>query len=66
MDDWEWVAAARNRQSVILADGSPVTLISWGVRKGTNRARVQHPNGRQRTVAKSEVLGLADLRTATI
>lgn len=55
LDEWEWVAAARNRQPVVLASGQSVTLLSWGTREGRNRARVVFANGRERTVLKSEV-----------
>jgi hypothetical protein len=65
MDDWEWVAAAKNRQQVVLHDGTTVTLVSWGVHKGISRARVEYANGRQRTLSKRDVIGLADLQTAT-
>ena len=60
MDEWEWVTAAKNRQPVLLASGQPVTLLSWGTRKGRTRARVEFPNGRQRTIAKREIQGIFD------
>jgi endonuclease YncB( thermonuclease family) len=60
MDEWEWVTAARNRQTVLLTSGQPVTLLSWGTRKGRNRARVEHPNGRQRTVHKNEIASMGE------
>lgn len=60
VDEWEWVIAARNRQSVLLASGQSVTLLSWGTREGRARARVEFPNGRQRTVAKREIQRISD------
>ena len=61
MDEWEWVTAAKNRQPVLLASGQSVTLLSWGTREGRTRARVEFPNGRQRTVAKCEIRCICDL-----
>ena len=58
MDEWEWVTAAKNRQTVILASGDRATLLSWGTAKGRNRARVEFGNGRQRTVPKGQITRL--------
>jgi hypothetical protein len=55
------VAAAKNREQVVLVDGSLVTLVSWGVTRGRSRARVLFSNGRARTIEKSEVVGFFSL-----
>jgi hypothetical protein len=61
MTDFEWIQAARNRQPVELVNGSVVTLVSWGLPKDRSRARIKFPNGRDRTVRKSEIKNLTEI-----
>lgn len=58
VDEFEMVSAARNRQTVLLDDGSHVVLVCWGGKRDRSVARVTFPNGRSRTVKKTQVVGL--------
>jgi SLT domain-containing protein len=60
MTESEMIVAAQNRQSVELLTGERVQLISWGGTRANNRARIVFPSGRERTVRKTEILGLKD------
>jgi hypothetical protein len=61
MDDGIMRKVARNRETVKLVSGDRVTLICWGSMGGGQRARVQFPNGRQRTVRQAEIVSVEDL-----
>lgn len=58
MDDATLRKVARNRETVVLTTGERVTLLSWGGGKGAARARIQWPNGRQRTVKQTDVVSV--------
>jgi len=60
LDHYEMVAAAKNRQSVELADGSSAVLVSWGQYRDRSRVRVMFPNARMRTLKKHDVVRLLD------
>lgn len=66
MVDHHWITAAAARRRVRLVTGETATLLSWGVRNDKSRARVEFPNGRQRTVSKATIDRLLEPEGADI